>query len=96
MDKLLPAALAFFAGAGVSFINHLIAKAAMKKGGFGLMPLRTLILFVLAASLYFIGKNLACGPAPLLIGAAAGATAGLIVSTVILIRAARREGENDG
>lgn len=91
MEKLLPAALAFVAGAGVSFVNYLIAKSAMKKGGFGLMPLRTLLLAALALALYLIGKKLEIGPGPLLIGGAVGATLGLIVSTAVLIRSAKEE-----
>lgn len=97
MEKLIPAVPAFIAGVGVSYVNYLIAKAAMKKGGFGLMPLRTLILAAFAAALYFTGKALACGPAPLIIGGAAGATAGLIVFTALLVRAAKGEGRpNNG
>ena len=88
MGDILPAVLAFILGLGVSFLNYIVTGAALKNGtrGMGIMPLRTLITAAFIAGVYFGGRALDVNTAALLIGAAAGLTVGLTVSTFVLMR----------
>lgn len=86
MKELLPAALAFAGGMLMEFINYIITGSALEReaGAMFILPLRTLIAAGFIAALYFIGKALGLDPAVFMTGGALGATAGLILFTLLL------------
>ena len=86
MKDILPAALAFAGGMLTEFINYLITRAALKRetGLNFILPIRTIIAACFIAALYFIGKGAGVDIAVLLIAGALGATAGLVLFTLML------------
>ncbi|MBO4562739.1 MAG: hypothetical protein J5772_03920 [Clostridia bacterium] len=94
MKTILPALLAFAGGVLTSFINDLITRAAIKRGGgmYLAMPLRTLTAAGYLAALYFISGKLGIDPLFTLIPGAVGHTAGLIFFTSRLLKDRGAEG----
>ena len=86
MKELLPAALAFAGGVLIEFINYVITGFALKKGTGAafILPLRILIAAGFIAALYFIGAACGLDTTVFMAAGALGATAGLILFTLLL------------
>ena len=95
MDKILPYAIAFAAGLLAAFVDYLVSRATAKKNSakYYATPVRTLIACVFVAGLYVAAKLLGIDRLPFLISGAVGATVGLIVFTILLVRAERKDGK---
>lgn len=93
MGNILPFAIAFAAGLLASFVDYLVSRATMHKDSakYYATPLRTIIACVFVAALYIIGNALKIKLVPFLISGAVGATVGLIVFTILLMRANRKD-----
>ncbi|MBR0136132.1 MAG: hypothetical protein IJM18_08015 [Clostridia bacterium] len=93
---IITAAAAFAGGVLAEFINSLITRRAMAgRASAALIPLRTLVTGGYMVLLYFISRAFGLNTAAALIGGAAGATAGLIVFTLILMKKrSGKEGED--
>lgn len=96
MKDILPAVLAFLGGVLAEFANFIITRAALgkKSGVYMILPLRTLIAGGFIAAIYFIGMALKLDMTVFMISGALGATVGLIVFTLMLIRKTGKEKEN--
>ncbi|MBO4385377.1 MAG: hypothetical protein J5854_08195 [Clostridia bacterium] len=97
MKEILPAVIAFSGGALAEFVNYLITRSALgkKSGVYMILPLRTLVAGGCLAAIYFIGRALKLDLTVFMIAGALGATAGLIVFTLLLIRGTGKE-SSDG
>ena len=86
--KLLYGLAAFAGGVLVSWLNYLVMKAILRRGGgaASASPLRTLVTVVFFVLLYLIGGKTGIPQIPLLVGGALGLTAGLAYFTRLLIR----------
>ncbi len=96
MKGYLPVIAAFVLGVLAEYVNYLITRKALAGRGnaHAIIPLRTLVTGGFIALLFLCGRAFGLELGPLLIAGAAGATAGLIVFTLILLR--KKGGENDG
>ena len=96
MEIFLSGAVAFAAGAAVSFVNYLISRVLIAKTGSpsAASPLRSVLTVAFLASAYFIAKALEVSVPAVLVGGALGMTAGLAVFTVLLMRAGKKEEDN--
>lgn len=94
MEKILPYAIAFLAGLLASFTDYIVSRATMKKDSakYYAAPVRTVIACVFVAGLYIAAKLLGIERLPFLLSGVAGATIGLIVFTVLLLKGARKDG----
>lgn len=98
MEKFIPYAIAFAAGLLASFIDFLVSRATMKKESakYYATPVRTVIACVFVAGLYIAAKLLGIERLPFLISGVIGATIGLVVFTILLLKSNRKDGGENG
>ena len=96
METFVTAAVAFIAGASVSFVNYLISRASMRISGslLAAAPFRGVFSVAFIVAAYFAAKSLGVSMLAALLGGALGLTAGLAVSTVLLMRSAGEQSRN--
>lgn len=87
MERWIPALAAFALGVLTAYVNSRITKAALNKGKnpAAILPLRTLVSAGFIIIVFLISEKLKLDITYTLIGAALGATLGLIVFTVRLM-----------
>ena len=98
MQKFLPLVAAFLCGVLAEAVNYFITRAALdkKSGAAAVIPVRTLVAALFLASLYYIGKGRKLDLVPFMIAGAVGATAGLAVFTLLLMKKMRSSGKGGG
>ena len=98
MLKYLPLVAAFLCGALAEAVNYFITRAALgkKSGVTAIFPVRTLVAALFLASLYYIGKGRGLDLVPFMIAGVLGATAGLAVFTLLLMRKMKTGGKGGG
>ena len=96
-DVLFPV-LAFVLGAAVEFVNFLLTSSALRKKKDALMifPLRTVIAAGFLILLYFAAKALGLNVTACMIAGAVGASAGLAVFSMLLMKDNKKGGDRDG
>ena len=98
MDTVLTAAVGFAGGFAVEFVNWLLTRSALERGSGAAMilPLRCVLAAGYLALLYLAGGALGADTTVLLIAAAVGLSAGLIVFTLLLMRNNGKDGGTNG
>ena len=99
MVVFLTGAAAFAVGFFISSINYFITGKILKSGRESALsavsPVRFLLSAALLCGLYFLGAKTSLSLYALLIGGAAGLTAGLVLFTLLLMRKLRTKGQQD-
>ncbi len=98
LKTVISAVLAFIAGAGVGYINYLLTSALAAKrprAAAAVMPLRTAVTAAFIAAAYFISKAARVSTVAVLIGAAVGLTAALLVFTIRSMKKSGDGGKED-
>lgn len=98
MKALLPLLIPFFGGVAIETVNFLITRAVLKKqnGAAFAVPLRALLAGGYMVAVYFIARAVTPDPGKYLIAAAVGASAGLLVFTILLMRSSLKGGGENG
>ena len=98
MKDVLPAAVAFIAGFAVEYANYAITRSALKKDRdmVTVFPLRTIITAAFFAILYFASRAIVKNVTVCMIAAALGATAGLVIFTMLLMNHNKKGGGTNG
>ena len=98
MKEYLPLLIPFFGGIAVETANYFITRAALKKqsGASAAIALRSLLVTGFLAAVFFIARAVTSDPGRYLIAAAVGASVGLLVFTVLLMRSSQKGGGENG
>lgn len=98
MKELLPLLLPFLGGIAIETANFFITRAVLSRqnGAPIAVPLRALLAGGYMVAVYFIARALTPDPGKYLIAAAVGASVGLLIFTILLMRSSLKGGGGNG